>query len=175
MPKVYTGSRLAQYWYVPVAALVAAVVAGGVIFAAEALFGGDSGGPAVISTPAVESPTVATGGAASPSPGATIPTQPAGASPLATPSPGPGVGATATVPAPAGTFQPGETLIVQGTGDCLNVRQAPGTANAVVTCVDEGSQVTVLGGPQQSGGLTWWQVQAPGATGWAAGDYLVRP
>jgi hypothetical protein len=177
MPKVYTGSRLAQYWYVPVAAVVAALVAGGVIFAAEALFGGDSGGPAVISTPTSVTTTVVPGASASPSPATgASPTQPAAtATGAASPITSPGATGTATTPALSGPFQPGETLIVQGTGDCLNVRQGAGTANAVVTCVDEGAQVTVLGGPQQSGGLTWWQIQAPGGTGWAAGDYLVRP
>lgn len=173
MPRVYAGNRLAQYWYVPVAAALAALVAGAVILAADALFGEESAGPARISAPASDD-TPARGGA-SPAPAMTTPTGTAVATTVTpTAVTTPGLSPAPTTPA-AGAFQPGDTLVVRGTGDCLNVRQAAGTANPVVTCVAEGSRVTVVGGPEQSGGLTWWQITTPGGTGWAAGDYLVRP
>lgn len=58
----------------------------------------------------------------------------------------------------------------------LNVRDAPGvnTSN-VVFRVPEGIAFTVVGGPQQADGLTWWQialVENSARVGWAASNYL---
>lgn len=52
----------------------------------------------------------------------------------------------------------------------LSVRALPGTDAALLTRVDSGSQLTVLDGPQQAGGFTWYRVRSDsGATeGWAA-------
>ncbi|MCB0107520.1 MAG: SH3 domain-containing protein [Caldilineaceae bacterium] len=52
----------------------------------------------------------------------------------------------------------------------LSVRALPGTDAALLTRVDSGAQLTVLDGPQQASGLTWYRVRSDsGATeGWAA-------
>lgn len=52
----------------------------------------------------------------------------------------------------------------------LSVRSLPGTDAALLTRVDSGAQLTILDGPQQANGFTWYRVRSDsGATeGWAA-------
>ncbi|MFC2046228.1 SH3 domain-containing protein [Chloroflexota bacterium] len=70
---------------------------------------------------------------------------------------------------------PGAVVIVQGTrGAGLNIRAEPSSKARIVTSAKEGAEVTVLEGPEQAGGYTWWKVSAPdGKEGWGAGEYLV--
>jgi len=60
--------------------------------------------------------------------------------------------------------------------DQLNVRDAPGTRDtSILFRADEGTQFTIVGGPQQGDGFTWWQIQnptTPSETGWAVSNYL---
>lgn len=82
----------------------------------------------------------------------------------------------ATVAPPTFTeIAPGATVVVQGTrGLPLNIRAAASTGSRVIGSVKEGALLTVLEGPQQAGGYTWWKVRtADGKEGWAAGEYLV--
>ncbi|MEJ5222327.1 MAG: hypothetical protein WHT63_10015, partial [Tepidiforma sp.] len=55
----------------------------------------------------------------------------------------------------------------------LNVRPTPG-GNPPITCLPEGTLVTITGGPQEVNGVTWWQVAAGQVSGWSAGQYLVK-
>ena len=154
MPAVYQRHPVLAYWYVPVAIVLAALVAAGVIFAADALFGDDESEPASVTAPTATpegTPTTVAAGSATPAP-----------------SPTPG----GTTPASA-TFQPGDQALVTGTGNCLNVRSGAGTDNDVVTCADEGTTVTILGGPTDDGEFVWWNIETPGGAGWAAEEYLV--
>ncbi|MCC6804168.1 MAG: SH3 domain-containing protein [Anaerolineae bacterium] len=67
----------------------------------------------------------------------------------------------------------GATVIVNVDG--LNIREAAGTSNKVVTFGNNGDRFTVVDGPQQASNLTWWQItdpDDPARTGWAASDYL---
>ncbi|MEZ4617674.1 MAG: SH3 domain-containing protein [Caldilineaceae bacterium] len=52
----------------------------------------------------------------------------------------------------------------------LSVRAVPGTDAALLSRVDNGTQLTVLDGPQQSGGFTWYRVRTDSGQveGWAA-------
>lgn len=52
----------------------------------------------------------------------------------------------------------------------LSVRAVPGTGAALLTRVNTGDQLTVLDGPQQAGGFTWYRVRSDNGTveGWAA-------
>ena len=83
--------------------------------------------------------------------------------------------------APGGPDQPpsspslavGDTAVVRADGQCLNVRPAP-AANPPLTCLPEGTRVTIVGGPQDLDGITWWQVTNGQVTGWSAGQYLVK-
>jgi hypothetical protein len=162
LPKIYAHHRIIGYWYVPAALAVALLVALGVIWSAERLFGGgDSKADS----------------AATPAPG---PSQAAAAQPTAAGTAKPGT--TGTVPATGGTgrFRAGDTVVVAGAGDCLNVRTAPGKTNAAgvvnpaIVCLNDGTEVKVTGGPETAGDLTWWKVQTALGEGWAAEDYLIK-
>jgi hypothetical protein len=107
-------------------------------------------------------------------PGATVaggqPTQsPATSVAAATGSPS----GSPTVGGPA-KFRAGDVAVVTGTGDCLNVRVAPGTTNDAIICLKDGSEVTVIRGPELNGNLRWWNVKTASGEGWAAEDYLVK-
>lgn len=57
----------------------------------------------------------------------------------------------------------------------LNLRSGPGTGNGVIKVINSDDIATVIGGPQTSGGYTWYQVELWDQTatvGWAAGEYL---
>jgi hypothetical protein len=71
----------------------------------------------------------------------------------------------------------GVTVVVSGVDpDQLNVRGAPGTRDtSVLFRADEGARFTIIGGPQQADGFTWWQIRNPvvtSETGWAVSNYL---
>lgn len=98
---------------------------------------------------------------------------------------------TATVPVPTATFafaiatpaptapptavpdsRIGSTATVETGGSNLRVRAEPTTDAAIVTSLANGTAVTLIGGPQEAGGYTWWQIQTPQGEGWAAADFL---
>src|SRR6516162_1243804 len=55
--------------------------------------------------------------------------------------------------------------------DPLNLREAPGTDASIITTLDNGTQVTVLG-QQDVGSSMWLNVTAAGKTGWVAGRFI---
>jgi len=63
----------------------------------------------------------------------------------------------------------GSTVVIIG-NQGINIRNNPGTDNAVVTVANPGEHYTVMDGPHQSNGLNWWKLSDPsrGITGWAA-------
>ncbi|CAN5625850.1 hypothetical protein BH23CHL4_BH23CHL4_09230 [soil metagenome] len=68
----------------------------------------------------------------------------------------------------------GGTVQVYTAGDgSLNLRSSASTSSSIVTSVSEGTTGTVLNGPESSGGYTWWRIQSPAGTGWAAGAFLI--
>lgn len=158
LPKIYSGNPITRYWYVPVAVVLAVLVAFGVIWAADQFRGGDSSnlaaGERTSTAQSGETPTQAPATASAAAAGATTVS--------------PGVG--------AGKFQPNDVVVVTGAGadDCLNVRVAPGTGNDAIVCLKDGQEVTVTGGPQSAGDLQWWKVKTELGEGWAAEDYLVK-
>ncbi|MDA0365983.1 MAG: SH3 domain-containing protein, partial [Chloroflexi bacterium] len=66
----------------------------------------------------------------------------------------------------------GANAIVQASGDCLRMRDQPGLAGDVVTCIPDGSTLSVLSDPVASDGLDWQQVRFAGQIGWVANIYL---
>lgn len=91
---------------------------------------------------------------------------------------------TATIVIPIGsptappTFTeigPGATVVVQGTGGAgLNLRQEASTTARVVVNVKDGTELTVLEGPEEASGYTWWKARtADGEEGWGAANWLV--
>jgi uncharacterized protein YgiM (DUF1202 family) len=59
--------------------------------------------------------------------------------------------------------------VTMSTGD-LSVRVTPGTDAQLVTRVAQGQQFTVMGGPQEASGYTWYQIRSDDGSveGWAA-------
>ena len=70
---------------------------------------------------------------------------------------------------------PGALVMVKGTkGAGLRIRENPSTQARIVTTAKEGAELTVLEGPEQGGGYTWWKLRTPdGKEGWGAGEWLV--
>lgn len=164
LPSVYRHHQVLRYWYIPAAVGLAVVLALGVIWLAEQLTGGDGGAEA--------SPAAKNTPGASPAGDATSPATPAGKS---TPA-----GENTARPTPTLTggtstkFRAGDTAVVVGTGDCLNVRVKAGLNNDAIVCLADGEQVTVTGGPEGKDGLQWWKVNTKSGEGWAAEDYLAK-
>ena len=80
---------------------------------------------------------------------------------------------TPTTPPPSGGIAVGTTVqVVDGS---LNFRTGPSTSAAIANVVPEGTRFSVVGGPTQANGYTWWQVRNSGyGTGWCVGQYLRR-
>jgi sortase (surface protein transpeptidase) len=55
----------------------------------------------------------------------------------------------------------------------VNLRASATTGADVVTTLTAGQQVSVIGGPEDADGYTWWQIRLPsGEEGWIAADFL---
>lgn len=79
-------------------------------------------------------------------------------------------------PTPA-AVQIGSTVIVEGVdANTLNVRSiASLTESSILFRAEEGEIFTVIEGPEQSDGFTWWQIQDPADVnriGWAVSNFL---
>lgn len=63
---------------------------------------------------------------------------------------------------------------VSGTGTAgLTVRGGPSTNNVRLLRAAEGTLMLVIGGPEEGGEFTWWQVRLlDGTEGWVAGEFL---
>lgn len=109
------------------------------------------------------------------------------ASPTIPPESDPGLGGTVPTVELAGptlppvVFSPtpdviaiGRTVLVTGVDqNQLNIRDVPGISTNVLFRVPDGHTFTVIDGPQQTDGITWWKVEdATGQSGWAAANYL---
>jgi len=69
----------------------------------------------------------------------------------------------------------GAKVVVQGAGaQGINLRANPNTTAKRLRIIAEGTVLTVIDGPQEGQGFTWWKVRTPaGVEGWCAGDWLV--
>jgi hypothetical protein len=69
----------------------------------------------------------------------------------------------------------GVLVVVKGTaGAGLNLRAEPGTGAQVVVNAREETVLTVVEGPQEADGYTWWKLRTPdGKEGWGAARWLV--
>ena len=70
---------------------------------------------------------------------------------------------------------PGAQVVVEGTqGQGLNLRASASTSARLVGSAKDGDVLTVVAGPQEADGYTWWSVKtSDGKEGWAAGQFLV--
>jgi hypothetical protein len=72
----------------------------------------------------------------------------------------------------------GKTVIATAEDSGVNVRSAAGVQNERLFVADNGESFTVVDGPTQADGLTWWKIQSPidsSRAGWAAAAYLELP
>lgn len=71
----------------------------------------------------------------------------------------------------------GVTVIVKGTGGAgLNLREQPTTYGKILASSKEGSKLTVIDGPRDSDGYTWWKLRmGSGEEGWGAANWLALP
>lgn len=61
----------------------------------------------------------------------------------------------------------GQATVRTTAGDMLRVRSGPGTSYIVTRTVPMGTLVTLIEGPTNTAGFTWWKIRLPdGATGW---------
>jgi len=65
--------------------------------------------------------------------------------------------------------------VVTNTGS-VNLRAEPSLAGEAVDQLDEGVELTVIGGPEEADDFTWWQVEVTGSEGtvqgWLAADFI---
>jgi hypothetical protein len=73
---------------------------------------------------------------------------------------------------PADAIESGRDATVHADGDCLRLRATPSTNGAILTCLAEGTTVTVLPGTQDADGFAWRFVSVGGQTGWVVEQYL---
>lgn len=66
----------------------------------------------------------------------------------------------------------GQKVEVFNVGGNLNLRKGPGINFAVVTSLQAGAILTVVGGPEISDDYQWWELESPLGNGWAAGEFL---
>jgi len=144
-----------RYWYVPAAAALAAGIAFAIVTVVDMVVEEPESevAPADSTTVFVQTP---------------LPTPAVSPTPASTTTPGT-PGATETT---GGALRAGQTVIVTGTGDCLNVRDAPSLEAAIITCVPDGTSLVIVEGPEPSAGRNWWRVDVAGEQGWAAEEYL---
>lgn len=141
-------------------------------FWANAFWGDDENDVATNGTPQATLPAITA------SPSATAQTGTTG-SPiiLTTPPPGvatqpPGQGTTPEPPA-GGEIAIGATVAVANSGGTgVNFRTEPSTESEIIDVLLDGTQLTVIDGPLDAEGYTWWQVEGDAGTGWLVQDYL---
>ena len=82
---------------------------------------------------------------------------------------------TLDLSAPPPEITVGYYAVVANTGDNgVTVRGGPSTSNVRLLTAAEGRVMLVIGGPEQGGDFTWWQVRLDdGTEGWVAGDFLL--
>jgi mannosyl-glycoprotein endo-beta-N-acetylglucosaminidase len=59
--------------------------------------------------------------------------------------------------------------------EALNMRSGAGTNFGIIATLPAGTTGSVIGGPSNASGYTWWQVRtAAGSTGWVVTNWIVR-
>ena len=68
-------------------------------------------------------------------------------------------------------FVNGDSVMVNT--DALNLRSGAGVTNSVETVLFDGKQLTIISGPVEQDGYSWYRVDAGSAgSGWVAGEFL---
>lgn len=139
-------------------------------FWANAFWGGDDKSAGISGTPQATLPAITA------SPAGTTTGGTAG-SPIIVTTPPPGVATqppgVTTPPAAGGELAIGATVVVTGSGGTgVNFRAEPSTESDIIDVLLDGTELTVVDGPLDAEGYTWWQVEGVAGTGWLVQDYL---
>lgn len=67
-------------------------------------------------------------------------------------------------------FTIGQTVVVAT--DRLKLRADAGLGGEVITVLEEDQSATVVDGPAESDGYSWYQIEIDGVTGWVADEFL---
>jgi hypothetical protein len=73
---------------------------------------------------------------------------------------------------PAQAIESGRDAVVRADGDCLRLRATASVSGQVLTCLPEGTVVSVLPATLTADGFTWRLVSFNGQTGWVVEQYL---
>ena len=63
-------------------------------------------------------------------------------------------------------------MIANTGGDSVRLRTDPSKSATVQTTVPEGAIVLITDGPKDADGVTWYQVQYAGQSGWVDADFI---
>ncbi len=90
---------------------------------------------------------------------------------------GPTLAPVEITPTPA-SVEIGQIIVVEGVGDqLLNIRDKAGVQGSTVLLrANDGEIFSVVDGPSQADGFTWWRIQDPADSnraGWAVANYLI--
>lgn len=72
----------------------------------------------------------------------------------------------------ATAIESGRDAVVSADGDCLRLRATAGTSGQIITCLPEGTVVSVLPGTLNVDGSVWRLVSINGQNGWVVEQYL---
>src|SRR3954449_4384696 len=69
----------------------------------------------------------------------------------------------------------GKAVVITTEGDRLTVRSGAGRQFPTIGSLAEGTEVTILAGPQASAdGLVWLKIQGGGLSGWSSAEWLAE-
>ena len=103
-----------------------------------------------------------------------VETTPSPSAPVATASPDPTATAAATPEsaAPSATVSAGYPYpmgtVIQVLADSIRLRETPDTGAGIAGAMERDMTATVIGGPTESDGYTWFEVDGQSGTGWVA-------
>lgn len=66
----------------------------------------------------------------------------------------------------------GAQVRIETGGGRLRIREQPALTAPILAILENGSVVTIVGGPHEGEEFVWWEVEGYGERGWCAGDYL---
>ena len=66
----------------------------------------------------------------------------------------------------------GAAIVDTGSNDGLRLRKDPGQTGVVLRSIKNGERLSIVDGPREADGITWWKVIYATDEGWVAGQFL---